>query len=197
MPVVLLLAAVAILAGVVVVAAGRGGELAVFRSDAPPLRREFATAADLATWRPPPALFGYSAQATDDALQRIARVVADRDAELAMLRDQLAALRASPGAASRGVTSPGVTSPGVTSPGAIGPGDWAEPVDRADPDNWAVPPRTDHGEWADPAEQTDPGSWAVPADTTERTGPPDRDEWTGPGERTEPGEPGGDGADRE
>lgn len=96
MPVVLLLAAVAVLAGVVVVAVGRGGELAAFRSDAPPLRYEFATAADMAMFRPPPALFGYSAQATDDALRRIARAVSDRDAELAMLRGQLAALRATP-----------------------------------------------------------------------------------------------------
>jgi hypothetical protein len=96
MPVVLLLTAVAVLAGVVVVAVGRGGELAIFRSDAPPLRYEFASAADLAMFRPPPAFFGYSAQATDDALRRIARLVSDRDAELATLRDQLAALRARP-----------------------------------------------------------------------------------------------------
>jgi hypothetical protein len=96
MPVVLLLTAVAVLAGVVVVAVGRGGELATFRSDAPPLRYEFATAADLAMFRPPPAFFGYSAQATDDALRRIVRLVSDRDAELAALRDQLAALRARP-----------------------------------------------------------------------------------------------------
>jgi len=104
MPVVLLLAAFAILAGVVVVAIGRGGELTVFRSDIPPLRLEFATAADLARFRPPLAFFGYSAQATDDALQRIAHGVADREAELASLRRQLAALRPDPD-----------------------PGDWAEP----------------------------------------------------------------------
>ena len=90
MPVVLLLAAFAILAGVVVVAIGRGGELTVFRSDIPPLRLEFATAADLARFRPPLAFFGYSAQATDDALRRIAHGVADREAELASLRRQLA-----------------------------------------------------------------------------------------------------------
>jgi hypothetical protein len=101
MPVVLLLTAVAVLAGVVVVAVGRGGELAAFRSDAPPLRYEFASAADLAMFRPPPAFFGYSAQATDDALRRIARLVSDRDAELATLRDQLAALRARPADAAR------------------------------------------------------------------------------------------------
>jgi hypothetical protein len=96
MPVVLLLTALMILGSVVVVAVGRGGELTLFRSDAPPLRRRLASAADMASFRPPLAFFGYSAQATDDALQRIARAVADRDAELALLRGQLAALRPDP-----------------------------------------------------------------------------------------------------
>ena len=111
MPVVLLLAAIAILAGVVVVAIGRGGELTVFRSDTPPLRLEFATAADLARFRPPSAFFGYSAQVTDDALQLIARVVADREAELAMLRRQLATLRASPAPATPAPARPAPPSP--------------------------------------------------------------------------------------
>jgi catechol 2,3-dioxygenase-like lactoylglutathione lyase family enzyme len=96
MPVVLLLTALVILAGVVVVAVGRGGELTLFRSDAAPLRQRLATAADMASFRPPLAFFGYSPQATDDALQRIARAVADRDAELARLRGQLAVLRPDP-----------------------------------------------------------------------------------------------------
>jgi hypothetical protein len=124
MPVVLLLAAVAILAGVVVVALGRGGELTPFRADTAPFRREFATAAQVASFRPPPAFFGYSAQVTDDALQRIARSVAARDAELARLRSQVIALR-------RGALRPG----GPGGPGGAGgparPGGPAS-TDRSD-----------------------------------------------------------------
>lgn len=94
MPVVLLAAALAILAGVVVVAIGRGGELALFRPDTPPYPVPLATAAQVAAFRPPPAFLGYNAQATDDALHRIAMTVAQRDAELASLRGELAAARA-------------------------------------------------------------------------------------------------------
>ena len=82
MPVVLMLAAVVILAGVVVVAMGRGGELALARPDSAAYGRELVTPADMVAFRPPAALLGYSAPVTDDALQRIARVVAERDAEL-------------------------------------------------------------------------------------------------------------------
>jgi hypothetical protein len=94
MPVVLLLAAVVILAGVVVVAMGRGGELALPRPDSAAYGRELVTPADMAGFRPPAALLGYSALVTDAALQRIARAVAERDAELAMLRHEVAVLRA-------------------------------------------------------------------------------------------------------
>ena len=93
MPVVLLIAAVAILAGVVVVAVGRGGELAMARSDIPPVRFALFTPGDVAAFRPRLAFFGYSARATDDALLQIARAVAERDAELSRLRVQLTALR--------------------------------------------------------------------------------------------------------
>jgi hypothetical protein len=94
MPVVLVLAAAVILAGVVVVAMGKGGELALPRPDSAALRRALVTPADMATFRPPSAFLGYSAQVTDEALRRIARVVAERDSELAMLRHELAVLRA-------------------------------------------------------------------------------------------------------
>ncbi|MGH3273384.1 MAG: hypothetical protein ACRDNZ_03550 [Streptosporangiaceae bacterium] len=94
MPVVLMLAAVVILAGVVVVAMGRGGELALARPDSAAYGRELVTPADMVAFRPPAALLGYSAPVTDDALRRIARAVAERDAELAMLRHEVAALRA-------------------------------------------------------------------------------------------------------
>ena len=49
----------------------------------------------MASFRPPPAFFGYSATATDEALQRITTVVAERDAEVAWLRGQIAELKGS------------------------------------------------------------------------------------------------------
>lgn len=146
MPVVLLLAALAILAGVVVVAVGRGGELTVFRADASPYGHEFATAADMAAFRPPPAFFGYNAQATDEALRRIARAVADRDTELALLRDQLAALArgADAGADQRDAGDPGYPG-GSGYPG--GPWFRDEPAFGDEP--------AGYGEAAEPAEPDD------------------------------------------
>ncbi len=75
---------IAILGGVVVVAMGRGGELTLLTGRTRRrYGREVTTTAELARFRPPAAFLGYSAQATDEALQRIARAMAERDAELA------------------------------------------------------------------------------------------------------------------
>ena len=66
MPVLLILASVVILVGVVAVAIGRGGEMAEFAGDYPPFDTDdLLTAADVALLRPPSALWGYSAAATD------------------------------------------------------------------------------------------------------------------------------------
>jgi len=70
-PVILLLAAAAILGCVVLAALGRAGEMAAFPSDSPPLRLDDLTAADV-----------------------IARSVTARDVEIATLRRELAELRA-------------------------------------------------------------------------------------------------------
>ena len=93
--VLLLLAGAVILAGVVAVAMGHGGEMAEFPSDyVPPRLGELLTASDVAMLRPPSALWGYNTQVTDEALSRIAQVVTARDVEIAVLRQQLADLRA-------------------------------------------------------------------------------------------------------
>jgi hypothetical protein len=94
-PVVLLIVAAVILGGVVVVAIGRGGELARFPADVLPFEAEIVTAADVVLLRPPTALFGYNRQVTDDVLSAIARTITERDVEIATLRRQLAALRSS------------------------------------------------------------------------------------------------------
>ena len=95
MPILLLLAAAVIVAGVVSVAMGHGGEMAEFAMDyLPP---DLVNAADVALLRPPSALWGYNVQVTDEALNRIAQVITERDVEIAVLRQQLAELRSATG----------------------------------------------------------------------------------------------------
>jgi hypothetical protein len=94
-PILLLLAAAVILAGVVSVAMGHGGEMAEFAMDY--LAPDLMTAADVMLVRPPSALWGYNAQVTDEALNRIAQVITERDVEIAVLRQQLAELRSATG----------------------------------------------------------------------------------------------------
>jgi hypothetical protein len=93
-PVILFLAAAAILVCVVLAALGRAGEMAAFPSDSPPLRLDDLTAADVALLRPPLALWGYNVSATEEALGVIARSVSARDVEIASLRRELDELRA-------------------------------------------------------------------------------------------------------
>ena len=95
MPILLLLAAAVILAGVVSVAMGHGGEMAEFAMDyLPP---DLETAADVVLVRPPSALWGYNVQVTDEALSQMAQVITERDVEIAVLRQQLAELRSATG----------------------------------------------------------------------------------------------------
>lgn len=90
MPVVIVIAAIVILAGTVAVALGRGGELA--RDRHPELTpADFRTWSVIASYRPPGALLGYHAGATEQALAQLAMVIAERDAEIATLRRRLAA----------------------------------------------------------------------------------------------------------
>ena len=76
--------------------------MAEFPSDyLPPTLDDLLTAADVAALRPPSGLWGYNIQVTDEALGRIAQVVTERDVEIAVLRQQLAELRARNGPAQR------------------------------------------------------------------------------------------------
>jgi hypothetical protein len=88
-PVVIFLAAAAILGGVIVVAMGRGGEMARGRTRMP-AHSDLRTWSDVADYRPPAALLGYHAAATEHALALIARTIAERDAEIDWLRQRLA-----------------------------------------------------------------------------------------------------------
>jgi hypothetical protein len=94
--VVLLVAAAVILVGMIVVAVGRGGEMAEFSADVRPIDADIATAADVALLRPPVALWGYDRRSTDEALALVARTVTERDVEIATLRRQIADMQSSP-----------------------------------------------------------------------------------------------------
>ena len=150
-PILLLLAGVVILAGVVAVAMGRGGEMTEFATDCvPPTLDGVVTAADVAMLRPPSSLWGYNVPATDEALNRLAQALTERDVEIAVLRQQLAELRAaasshpaiaatllarSKAAAARGETSGLATAPRrVANPVAWEPGSDAGPAGRGPAD---------------------------------------------------------------
>ena len=91
-PVLMILVAVVILVGVFFVATGRGGELAYEQADHAPLDLGPVSATDVALLRPPTALWGYNMQVTDEALERIAQAVRDRDVMIAFLQQRLADL---------------------------------------------------------------------------------------------------------
>jgi hypothetical protein len=90
---VLLASALAILAGVVAVAKGRGGEIARSERDLPVLPPRIRSARDVARLRLPIGLLGYQEHATDDALDAAARLIAEQEAEIARLREEVWRLR--------------------------------------------------------------------------------------------------------
>ena len=92
MPVVFLITIAAVLVGIFFAATGRGGELAYEHADHAPLDLGPVTSADIALLRPPTAMWGYNMQVTDEALDRIARAMRERDVTIAYLQEQLAAV---------------------------------------------------------------------------------------------------------
>lgn len=81
----MVIACIAVLAVVVVVATGRGGELSAERSDYSPLDVGPVSATDVALLRPPTGVWGYSMQATDEALEQIAEAIRERDVRIVAL----------------------------------------------------------------------------------------------------------------
>ena len=92
MPVVFLITIVAVLVGIFFAATGRGGELAYEHADHAPLDLGPVSAADVGLLRPPTAMWGYNMQVTDEALDRIAHAMRERDVTIAYLQNQLATL---------------------------------------------------------------------------------------------------------
>jgi hypothetical protein len=90
------LAALAVLAAIVVVAIGGGGELSAEHPDHPPLAlpgRRSVGGTDAALLRLPMGLWGYHKQITDDALERFAHELTERDTRIAVLEQELAEAR--------------------------------------------------------------------------------------------------------
>lgn len=90
------LAALAVLAAIVVVAVGGGGELSAEHPDHPPLAlpgRRSVGGTDAALLRLPMGLWGYHKQITDEALERFAHELTQRDTRIAVLEQELAEAR--------------------------------------------------------------------------------------------------------
>jgi hypothetical protein len=84
-PVVLIITALVIVAAVVLVAAGRGGELSAERGDHAALDMGPISATDVVLLRPPSSLWGYNVQVTDEALTQIAESIRERDVRIVAL----------------------------------------------------------------------------------------------------------------
>jgi hypothetical protein len=89
---------VAVVAGAVLVARGRGEDLSVERNDYLELELGPVSATDIALLRPPMALWGYNMQATDEALDRIAASIRDRDVPIVALEQLVTDLSREPAA---------------------------------------------------------------------------------------------------
>ncbi|MEU7692075.1 hypothetical protein [Microbispora hainanensis] len=95
MLVVLVIAGLAVIACVVMVSLGHGGEMAEFPPDVPPLELPAAgqvTPADLIALRLPIGLVGYSTQAVDETLHRVSVALGERDTRIAVLEQRVAEL---------------------------------------------------------------------------------------------------------
>ena len=96
--VILAIAALAILACVVLVSLGKGGELTEFPPDVPPLNLPEAarlTAVDFMALQLPVNLVGYHTQSVDEALHRAATAISARDTRIAVLEQRVSELLSS------------------------------------------------------------------------------------------------------
>lgn len=190
--IILALAAVAVLAAIVVVAVGGGGELSVEHPDHPPLALPGRSVGgtDAALLRLPMGLWGYHKQITDDALERFAQELTERDTRIAVLEQELAEARHRLGDDHPHEPSPWrrAVPPSSPAPDSFG----SPPALPAPSDPYAVEP------YADPhagAYETDPY-----APDPYEAGPPAPGEARMPAEQHEPAErhdEAADGGDRE
>jgi hypothetical protein len=81
----MVIAIIVVLAVVVYLAMGRGGELSVEQNDYVPLDLGPVSATDVVLLSPPTGLWGYNMQATDEAMERIAESIRERDVRIVAL----------------------------------------------------------------------------------------------------------------
>ena len=93
-----MIAALVIVAVVVFVARGYGGELSTERGDYLELELGPVSATDVVLLRPPLTLAGYSMPATDEALERIAASIRERDVRIVALEQLVTDLTSEPAA---------------------------------------------------------------------------------------------------
>ncbi|MBV9793467.1 MAG: hypothetical protein JO016_05950 [Actinobacteria bacterium] len=156
----MLVAAVVILAGVVAVASGRGGELTIPEPDYPPIDLGPVSAADVALLRPPSAAWGYNMRVTDEALEVIARAVTERDVQIAALQQEVSDLHDRlPGGAWPARTGEEAGDP-------VGPASLADLVQSAEPARPAGP-----GELEDPLASAEQTAGGASPDTSAGTRP--------------------------
>ena len=124
-PVVMVLAIIAVLVAIFFAATGRGGELSREHVDYAPLELGLVSAADVALLRPPTALWGYNVDVTDEALDRIARAVRDRDLTIAYLQQQLATRELNSADTALAQAAPPTQPEPQALPGGYGPEDLA------------------------------------------------------------------------
>jgi hypothetical protein len=170
----------------IVVAAGRGGEMTEFSPDVTPHETDIATAADVALLRLPVApvvLGGYHRQPTDEVLNLVARAVTERDIEIATLRRQIAHLQSAQDAPSAMPADPAAHLGAIWEPRAFPGGDAAAWPDDAPP----ASPSPFTGA-AVPLGQLDPGSAAAPLVRREASPAPPPEE-TQPWSAWEPSAP--------
>jgi hypothetical protein len=163
----MILVAVAILVGVYVAATGRGGELAYEQADHAPLDLGPVSATDVAMLRPPTALWGYNMQVTDEALERIAGALRERDLTIAYLQHRLTGPAPDPVAPDS--VAPDPVAPHPVAPNAVAP----------DPAPAAPSARTDQlAAAATPAGPAEEAASQEPGETaSQELSPPELSPW--------------------
>jgi hypothetical protein len=130
----MVIAIIVVLAAVVYVAMGRGGELSAERNDYVPLDLGPVSATDVALLRPPTGLWGYNMQATDEAMEQVAESIRERDVRIVALEQLVTDLSRDSG------PMPLLASPYVGARHRRAPADTAQAEDAY---TEAVPPPRD------------------------------------------------------
>lgn len=152
MPVVLLLAALAVVAATAVLASGRGGELREPAAEHPPTglpEDRLPRGADAALLRLPKNLWGYNVAVTDEALGHLAYALTERENRVAELERQIADLTV------RGAGEPPLSASWLRRPDA--PAEEEAPWKR-EPET----PEKDEGSWQRETQEGDSYWWKRP-----------------------------------